>query len=132
MKKIERIWHPWQKWECYKNGFFGPFKNGMTKNSGEIMYAEFFSRGNLFEENLSIVMNDWKYSLEHNLTNSGLNKVAWCGQAAACVYKGIPAECRSGLNFLSEKDRIKNNKIVEGFLLEWFKKGGYELPENLY
>ena len=36
-------------------------------------------------------IKEWFFSCEHNLTNNGLNKIAYIGQAACCLYGGIPS-----------------------------------------
>lgn len=32
----------------------------------------------------------WPNSCEHNLTNMSMNRVAWIGQSACCLYAQIP------------------------------------------
>ena len=34
---------------------------------------------------------NWTHSMEHNLTNPSLNKIAYIGQCAACLEVGAPA-----------------------------------------
>lgn len=39
---------------------------------------------------MQIVVDTWIYSSQHNLSNESMNRVAWLGQAAACVYCKAP------------------------------------------
>ncbi|CAK0760409.1 ParB domain-containing protein [Gammaproteobacteria bacterium] len=104
-----RIFHTFDKWECYKSGFYDTHKDGMTKEECEIEYAKFLSDDNQFRGTLDHVINEWKYSCEHYLTNIAMNRIAWLGQASLCYAKKIPAIFRGGFNLLSEKQKEKAN-----------------------
>ena len=39
---------------------------------------------------MSSVIQKWKHSTEHNLTNRSINKIAWLGQAACCYSLKVP------------------------------------------
>ena len=92
-----RVFHTWEKWECFKAGFYEdrPPK-GMTLDQGEEKYREFLSDLNAFESALQAITAEWKYSTEHYLTNDRMNRIAWLGQAAMAYAYGIPSCCRSG------------------------------------
>jgi len=116
----ERIFHTFEKWECQKNGFYRHIPpNGMTKSDAENEYAKFFSNLNEFEIYLNKVINEWKYSCEHYLTNKAMNRIAWLGQACACYSKNLPSEFRSGFNLLSEKQKNEANKLALKYLNIW-------------
>ena len=86
---MERIYHRYEFWECYKNGFY----NNKTKYNNDELYdlvIEFFNNTIIVDLYMNKVINEWIYSCEHNLTNISLNRVAWLGQAACCIYKNIP------------------------------------------
>jgi ParB-like chromosome segregation protein Spo0J len=105
-KGIRRILHTWDKWECYKNGFYEEHPPvGYTIESAEMFYKNFLSNLELFEENLIKVTTEWKFSCEHYLTNENMNRVAWLGQASACIYNHMPARFRGGYNLLSEEQK---------------------------
>ena len=53
--------------------------------------VELFSSAELTEHYMSQVISSWPYSCEHNFTNNALNRVAYLGQAACCIYAGIPS-----------------------------------------
>jgi hypothetical protein len=130
-RKIEKIWHPWDTWECYKAGFFGPYPKNMTKALGEKLYADFFKTPDLFEKSLNMVLEKWHYSCEHNLTSPSLNKIAWGGQAACCYAWGVPAECRAGFRFLTPQEQETANLLSEALIRNWYERRNYEQPENL-
>lgn len=131
MRPLLRIWHPWQAWECHRAGFFGPFPEGMNKAKGEEAYATFFRTSGLFEASLKRVLEEWPRACEHNLSNPSLNKIAWGGQAAACIALGIPAECRAGFNKLTAEEQDEANATSERVLRTWYERNGYEQPKKL-
>ena len=130
-KPLVKIWHPWPSWECFKAGFYGPYPEGVNKASGEAKYGEFFRVPGLFEASLRRVLEEWPNSCEHNLTSASLNKIAWGGQAAACIAWGIPAECRAGYRLLTKEEQKAADEISERLIREWYDRRGYEQPETL-
>lgn len=87
---MDRIYHRYEKWECHKHGFFNN-SAGEDKKSKIKKVIELFENPELTREYMKKVLEEWKYSSEHNLTNDSLNKIAWLGQAACCLYDSIPS-----------------------------------------
>jgi hypothetical protein len=117
---MKRIYHPYHIWECYNSGFFNQSPHdGITPDEAKEMYKLFLGDLNKFESALKIVITEWRYSCEHFLTNPSINKIAWLGQASACVSLGLPSKFRSGFNLLSIKDQIKANKLAERYFKIW-------------
>lgn len=86
---MERIYHRYEKWECFKAGIF----NNASGKEKELMVQkiiEMFSHKKLTEKYMNRVISLWPHSVEHNLTNTTMNRVAWLGQAACCLYCGAP------------------------------------------
>jgi hypothetical protein len=122
-----RIFHTYEKWECYKAGFYNTTLNGMTKDQCETAYAEFLSDGDMFSAALERVTTEWKYSCEHYLTNKAMNRIAWLGQASVCIELGIPSTFRGGFNLLPEAEKEKANQLALSALNKWLTANG--LPE---
>jgi ParB-like chromosome segregation protein Spo0J len=121
-----RIFHTWDKWECYKAGFYATSKDGMTKQECEQAYCNFLSNKKLFAETLEKIITEWKNSCEHYLTNTSLNRIAWLGQAAMCYATGVPAKFRSGFYLLSKEQQEEANKIALNYLNKWLKINNYK------
>jgi len=119
-----RIFHTWDKWECYKAGFYNTSMNGTKKEDAEMMYADFLSDTQQFADSLEHIITEWKHSCEHYLTNSALNRIAWLGQAAACYAKGLPATYRGGFNLLSNEEQITANETALIYLNKWLEQHG--------
>lgn len=120
-----RVLHTWEKWECYRHGFYAerPPK-GMTQDDGERAYFEFLSDISRFEAALQVVTGEWKYSPEHYLTNDRMNRIAWLGQASVAQALGIPSGCRSGYQLLSEDQKYAANMAALKYLNRWLVAHG--------
>jgi len=117
----ERIFHTHDKWECFQAGLYATTMPGMTKGECERAYANFLSDSKEFENALRYIINNWKYSCEHYLTNSSMNRIAYLGQAAMCYATGIPAVFRGGFNLLSERQQKEANELALKYLNIWLK-----------
>lgn len=123
-----RIFHTYEKWECYKAGFYATTKEGMTERECEQEYYKLLTDENLFRETLQKVITEWKFSCEHYLTNISMNRIAYLGQAALCYSKGIPSTYRGGFHLLNEDEQSKANSIALEYLNQWLRTNN--LPEQ--
>jgi hypothetical protein len=114
-----RIFHTYDKWECYKAGFYESKKEGMGKEQCESAYAEFLSNLELFESTAMKVISEWKYSCEHYLTNRAMNRIAWIGQASMCYHSGVPSIFCGGFNLLSSEQQDAANEVALKVLNKW-------------
>ena len=116
---MERIYHRYENWECYKFGFF---KNESIEDKEFLAkkVIELFNNPKSTEIYMNKVINQWPNSCEHNLTNISMNRVAWLGQAACCLYAGIPYKItmENWRNVPSDKQKIACDiaeKIINQF-----------------
>lgn len=114
-----RIFHPFDKWECYQAGFYKTSSKDYSKNDAEIAYAKFLANKQKFSEALEHVVTEWKHSCEHYLTNISMNRIAWLGQAAACYAIGLPSIYRGGFFILTEKQQSEANEVALVYLNKW-------------
>lgn len=121
-----RIFHTFDKWECYKAGFYNTTKDGLTKEQCELEYAKLLSDESEFRNALKNVITEWIHSCEHYLTNGSMNRIAWLGQASLCYAKGIPSTFRGGFHLLSEQQKDKANRIAFEYLNIWLKDHGFK------
>jgi ParB-like chromosome segregation protein Spo0J len=111
----DRIFHEWEDWECFPAGFYSdkPPKK-MTVEQCEIAYRDFLADLPKFENALKMLIEKWKNSCEHYLTNSKMNRIAWLGQASMCIDSGIPSRFCGGYNLLSsEQQKDADLKALE-------------------
>ena len=131
---MKRIYHPWWLWECYPAGLYGDGPQVMSKEEGEELYAEFLGDLKRFEKGLLLVINKWKYSCEHNLSNDSLNRIAWLGQASVCIVHKVPNICRRGFSFLSDEKQREANILAWRYLNIWlvrYKQSRVSLSKGL-
>lgn len=117
---MTRIYHTWDKWECFPAGFFDtkPPK-GMTEIECEEKYRDFLRDDDLFAKCIWRVFAEWPHSCEHNLTNESMNRIAWIGQAAMCIHTGVPARFRAGYHRLTEEQRYRADQTALKHLNIW-------------
>lgn len=126
MKKATRIYHTWDKWECYPAGFYENGKDGIEDEQAKGMYRDFLADLPRFRRALDRVLAEWKRSCEHYLTNERMNRIAWLGQAAACVEMGLPSRYRSGWFLLEDRQRQAADLLAYEYLNKWLNSQGYE------
>lgn len=132
-KEGKRKLHTWEKWECYKNGFYAErCRDGLSQEEGEEIYKDFLSDLPRFRDALEIVISEWKYSCEHYLTNERMNRVAWLGQASVAQAMKIPSICRGGYHKLTESQKHDADGLALEYLNKWLVLNDMEpLSEDL-
>lgn len=119
---VERIYYPWTQWECFKAGFFTPASSAETLSRWRAQYKDLLGDAKRFRAAMDRVIAEWPYSVAHNLTNEGMNRVAWLGQASCCIEFGACAEqTRSAFNLLSQRDQDAANALAAQVLEEWLR-----------
>jgi hypothetical protein len=116
---MKRIYHHYNKWEDYKSGFYN---NTSAKEKEKYISKVFdlFNNEELTNKYMSKVINEWKCSCEHNLTNLSMNRVAYIGQAACCIYANVPNLITMyAWKFLSDDVRTRSDKIALKKILIW-------------
>ena len=122
---MERIYHTWEKWECYPAGFYEDNPpEGMTKEEAIRKYVELLKDLDLFGETLEHVISEWKHSCEHYLTNERMNRIAWLGQAALAYRHHIPACFRVGFHRLTPKQQQAADEKALEYLNKWMERHG--------
>lgn len=117
----KRIFHSWDKWEDYQNGFYENC-SGAEKTEKINKVIEMFNSPELTRQNMFAIVNNWTYSCEHNLTNPSLNKIAYIGQAACCLYAGIPnSVTMEAWSLLSKEVQERANADAQEALDLWNK-----------
>jgi ParB-like chromosome segregation protein Spo0J len=123
-----RILHTWDKWECYRHGFYAErMPAGKTQEDGEEIYRAFLADLGAFESALEAVTQQWRHSCEHYLTNDRMNRIAWLGQASLAQARGVPSLCRGGFRRLTADEQYAANMLALKHLNRWLRAN--ERPE---
>ena len=119
---MERIYHHYKFWEDHKEGFYNSC-SGSEKKEKLDKAVEMFSNAKLTKDNMFRVTDEWTYSCEVNLSNAAMNKIAYIGQAACCIYASIPSTITMEAWSLVDKDsQDRANKIAKEVLNMWLNK----------
>jgi hypothetical protein len=116
---MTRIYHPYYLWEEINAGMWRDVKE--HKKEKYIKHAMFFMKHhNTFGFYMKKVIDTWKYSCEHNLTDLNQNRVAWLGQAACAFALRCPEDLtRKAWFHLSDEEMILANKEAEKYIKIW-------------
>lgn len=128
---MKRIYHTWDRWECYPAGFYEikPPDKSMSDDYCRDLYAEFLRDIPTFEAAMEGVMLNWPRSCEHYLTHERMNRIAWLGQAAMCFELGVPAYFCGGFQRLTPEEQNAANQAARRYLDRWLTQHGYP-PSN--
>lgn len=124
---MERIYHTWDKWECFPAGFYNPKppRKDMTIEQCKQAYADFLRDDLRFTNALTGVLTDWRNSCEHYLTNERMNRIAWIGQAAMCWETGVSKFFCGGYFLLTEVEQKRADWIALDAINIWMERNGH-------
>jgi ParB-like chromosome segregation protein Spo0J len=129
-KDKTRIFHTYHNWECHKSGFYKTTHETLGHGECESKFMELLSDELEFDIVLSNVIQEWKNSCEHYLTNKSMNRLAWLGQAAVCYKYGIPSRYSGAWFKLDKKTQDRANEIALKYLNKWLT-GNNLYPVNI-
>jgi len=116
---MKRIYHHYELWECWKNGFWDS-SSGLEKIQKKQKVIDLFSNPIDTEFYMNRVITEWKYSCEQNLSNDNMNKVAWLGQAACCILDKIPSTVTmEAWGLVPDEFKVIANNIAEKIIKKW-------------
>lgn len=120
---MDRIYHTWEKWECYPAGFYevNP-PDGMTREDAEEAYRTLLSDIPEFRRVLQLVTHEWKHSCEHYLTNENYNRIAWLGQASVCYKFRVSSKFSGAFHTLTTEQQHAANLAALDALNEWLAR----------
>jgi hypothetical protein len=116
---MKQIYHHFKKWEDYQNGMYATV-NATSGHDLIIKAVEILGTPTLCRAAMERVVSEWPHATEHNLTNTGLNRRAWLGQAACCIMHKTPESLtKIAWGELSEDQQNKANEIAEYVIEQW-------------
>lgn len=116
---MKRIYHPYWKWEDWKCGFYDNM-SGTNKKEKIEKVIEMFGNEKKTREMMFRVVDEWRYSCEQNLSNSSINKIAYIGQGACCLYDKIPSTVTmEAWSLLDKEIRDRSDGIAKEAIERW-------------
>lgn len=119
---IERVYHPYTKWEDFQQGMYEMVcfidEQRMIHDCEQTLKCpEWLLECMLF------VSHNWQYAAENHLTNLHRNRQAWLGQAACCFIHGAPEYItKKAWGNLTDKQQKTANDVADQVIKDWQSK----------
>ncbi len=86
---MRRIYHPYWKWEDFHAGMW---RKATPTEEKELLplAVNFTGDAKLYGSFMALVVEQWTFACEHNLTDTAMNRRAWIGHAACSMAIGCP------------------------------------------
>lgn len=119
---MTQIYHNYELWEDYKNLMYSDI-DLKGKDKLVIKSINLLSDFNEFYNVMQLVVKNWKYSTENNLTNNSKNRKAWLGAAACCYNHKCPEYLtRIAWSLLDKEIQDKANLVAQNIIDEYEKQ----------
>jgi len=116
---MKKIFHTYDKWEDYKNGLFSTKEKDDDDLVVELC-GKLLSDQKLFKSAIERMTKSWPYSTEENLSDTGINRRAWLGQASCCYEFGArDSVTKLAWNKLDQKTQDEANQTATDFIKKW-------------
>ena len=115
---IEQIFHRYEQWEDYQSGMYDELKEG---RADRVRLAQsLLSSPKICDRWMREVKKRWHIACEQVFSNLQVNRKAWLGKAACCLYAGVKEdETREAWWMLTDEQRETANMIAETIISEW-------------
>lgn len=114
---INKINHPYWLWEENKFNMWGKVSDREVVLKKII---EFTGNHKLYGKYMLRVVQEWKYSCEHNLSDVSQNRQAWIGHAACALAFKCPEDIvRQAWHYLTDHQRELANKEADKAIQYW-------------
>lgn len=121
---MNRIYHHYEKWECYKNGMWIKTNNEIQLNKA----IEFTSNYLEYGKSMNDVINYWFYSCENFLSNKSINRKAYLGHCAVSFkFKISENITRLAWKYLTKEQQDLANNEAENNIKLWEQKKKSEI-----
>lgn len=117
MQSIDRIYHPYWIWEETDANMWGTVPNRAEMFEWAV---EFTGDHKKYGEAMMCVVDNWRYSCEHNLTNFTQNRKAWIGHAACAYANRCPEDIvRQAWSKLTREQQDLANGVADFAIKHW-------------
>jgi hypothetical protein len=127
---MERIFHHYSLWEDFHAGMYDESKDGRAERVAEA--AKILGTPSTCRKAMEKVVSEWKIATEYNLSNAGINRKAWLGQAACSCYAGIHEdETREAWGIMTQSQRVEANRIAAEIIKQWLSDAEAETGQQI-
>lgn len=126
---MERIFHHYSKWEDFHAGMYDESKDGRAERVAAA--AGILGTPAICRKAMEKVIAEWPIATEYNLSNAGINRKAWLGQAACSCYAGIHEdETREAWGIMTPEQRTEANRIAAEIIKKWLNNAEAEAAQQ--
>ena len=126
---MERIFHHYSKWEDFHAGMYDESKDGRAERVTAA--AKILGTPSICRKAMEKVIAEWPVATEYNLSNAGINRKAWLGQAACSCYGGIHEdETREAWGVMTPEQRTEANRIAAEIIKKWLNNAEAEAAQQ--
>jgi hypothetical protein len=117
--KIKRVFYSYEQWEDFKAGFYKDYTSKqLDEFKRDVQYV--FSSVDITTYYMQLVINRWSISSQQNLSNLNMNRVAWLGQAACCIYSGVPSRATMRVwKMLDTQVQLRSDNVAIKIIKQW-------------
>ena len=120
LPKVRRVYRRIDEWECIPAGMYDEgFCVQSDRDRFLRVYADFLADEYDFQVGIQRVFEEWPASCENFLTDCNINRIAWLGQASACIERGLPCSFRGGFWLLTKQQQDEANLQAFLNIKEW-------------
>ena len=116
---MKRIYHHYEKWEDFQDGMW----RILSKDEEREMLpraVEFTGDADLYGSFMMRVIVEWPVACEQNLSNEGINRLAWVGHAATSLAIHCPEYVtRQAWGLLTQRQRDEANSKAQLAVDTW-------------
>lgn len=129
---VERVYHPYWMWEETNSNMWG--QRPVDRETLLDRAIQFMGDHKQYGKAMLRVIEEWKYSCEHNLTNLTQNREAWIGHAACALEFDCPENIvREAWSHLTQVQQDDANLQAQKAIELWGRRYtahtiNYELP----
>lgn len=127
---MERIFHHYSLWEDFHAGMYDESKEGRAERVKRA--SEILGTPKICRIAMGKVIEEWPIATEYNLSNAGINRKAWLGQAACSCYAGIHEdETREAWGIMTQSQRVEANRIAAEIIKQWLTDAEAETGQQI-
>lgn len=123
---MERIFHHYDLWEDYHAGMYDESKDGREERVAQAV--KILGTPDICRKAMEKVVAEWTIASEYNLSNAGINRKAWLGQAACSCFARIHEdETREAWGVMTTDQRAEANRIAAEIIKKWLSNAEAEM-----
>lgn len=117
---MKRVFYPYNLWEEVDFGMYTAVLGSAKRDRLVKKALSLLSNPTMLEHYMRKSLTVFPKSTERNLTTQGMNKQAWLGQAACCLFGNVPSDItKEAWGMLTLKQKDAANDAADRVYEDW-------------